>query len=124
MNSHSHQELIVYTDSLFALKLIQLGSSNVEDIQKIKYREIVSMIVNFVNIRYKPVYFMKVSAHQGYIGNENADIMAKMSVYKNDAINIDDLKTLQSPILWSKNWVSVKKYHVGNKLMMIKKWWL
>ena len=112
INSHSEQEVIVYTDSLFALKLIEEGSRNIENIQKVKYREIVSMIVYLVYNRMKPSYLMKVSAHQGYIGNENADIMAKMSLHTKDAIYVDDLKSLQYTKRWSSHF------------MMIRKWWI
>jgi ribonuclease HI len=112
INSHSKQEVIVYTDSLFALKLIEEGSRNIDNIQKVKYKEIVSMIVYLVYNRMKPSYFMKVSAHQGYIGNENADIMAKMSLHSKDAIYIDDLKALQYTKRWSSHF------------MMIRKWWI
>lgn len=112
IHSHSEQEVVVYTDSLFALKLIEEGSRNIDNIQKVKYREIVSMIVYMVYNRMKPAYFMKVSAHQGYIGNENADIMAKMSLHSKDAINIDDLKSLQYTKRWSSHF------------MMIRKWWI
>ena len=94
MNSNEDLEVVLYTDSLIALKLINSGLMDINTIKNIKYKSIVSKIVSFINAKEKYVYLMKVKAHEGYIGNENADTMARMGLYKNDKMSANNLNAL------------------------------
>lgn len=94
MNSNEDLEVVLYTDSLIALKLINSGLMDINTIKNIKYKSIVSKIVSFINAKVKYVYLIKVKAHEGYIGNENADTMARMGLYKNDKMSANNLNAL------------------------------
>lgn len=94
INSHIWLPVVLYTDSLISLKLINDGLGNLDDVKNIKYKPIVSKIVNFINSSDNDVHFMKVKAHEGYIGNENADTMARMGLYKEDKVIANNLNHL------------------------------
>ena len=94
INSNDKQKVVLYTDSLIALKLINDGLTNETSIKNIKYKSIISKIVTFIDSRKENVHLMKVKAHKGYIGNENADTMARMGLYKDDELSANNLNDL------------------------------
>ena len=96
LNSQKDRDLILYTDSYIALKLINEASQNPDHhVKNMKYRMIVEYIMQVITNRNTKTKLLKVKAHQGHVGNENADILARMGIY-NESIkpikHIDMLK--------------------------------
>ena len=98
INGNPNADILIYTDSLTSLKLINEGSISFENVNNIKYKEIISIIIQFIRLHKHHVKLMKIKAHQGYVGNENADIMAKMGAYKKTIV-IDNLTELRNKMM-------------------------
>lgn len=95
LNSEEHSNVVLYTDSIISLKLID-DSNNGIPIRNEKYERIVRMIIELIKNRKRDTKLMKVKAHRGHIGNENADILARIGIYNKDAIVVENESQLTS----------------------------
>jgi ribonuclease HI len=69
-----YEPLVLYTDSQNALREIRSNG-----ISKHKYqRQLVSLIQDSIGKRREPTSLLKVKAHSGVYGNEQADRLAKL----------------------------------------------
>lgn len=95
LNCEENSDVVLYTDSIISLKLIDDANNGVH-IRNEKYERIVKMIIHLIKHRTRDTKLMKVKAHRGHIGNENADILARIGIYNKDAIVVENESQLTS----------------------------
>ena len=85
LNANENMNTKVYTDSYTSLKLLNEGNNNYDfHVKNIKYRDIVHKILTLIHSRNRTTELYKVKAHNGNIGNMNADMMARLGIFNND----------------------------------------
>ena len=90
-------KIVIKIDSTYVLgflKKIDKGSDEFYDIPNVKLINDIRELYNKVIKKYKNVELVKVSAHIGHIGNEKADLLATMGLYKNKNTNDKEYKSI------------------------------
>ena len=94
LNANKNMNTKIYTDSFTSLKLLNEGNNHYDfKVKNNKYRDIVHKILTTIHSREYKTELYKVKAHNGNIGNMNADMMARLGIFNdnNDPIHVKDI---------------------------------
>ena len=96
------EPLILMTDSLTGIYLIQQAIYTPERIRTHKHKQILTEIVHLLVSRTQPVEIYKVRAHTGVLGNEKVDKLAKEAhdLTSDDATDFSDGGSTGRPSAW------------------------
>lgn len=89
LNADRNTNVNIYTDSYTSLKFIYEGYNNNTQIKNKKYQPIVKKILSLIQQRKYKTKLLKVKAHNGDVGNYNADLMAKLGIFNENDSAID-----------------------------------
>ena len=90
-------KIIIKLDSKYTLgflKKIDNGNDEFYDIPNVKLINKIRELFIKVKDKYKEIDLVKVSAHIGHIGNEKADLLATMGLYKNKTNNDNEYRNV------------------------------
>ncbi len=90
-------KIVIKIDSTYVLgflKKIDKGSDEFYDIPNVKLINDIRELFNKVKDKYKNIELVKVSAHIGHIGNEKADLLATIGLYKNKNTEDKEFKNI------------------------------